>query len=298
MFVPALRAHRPRLAEGATWFARAMGELGVRQIFAGSPQAKGRVERACGTFQDRLVTELRLDGVSTLTGANYLLESFPGRFNRRFAVPPAHPRTAYRALDPEIDLDVVLAFRHPRRVFGDNTVRNQNQLIQLLPSAERPSYAGSRAQVVEHTDGRLRVRFAGRIIPSRLCPPKPGLMRAGPGAVESRRTLERRLRKAEQLPEVVPVKKKRKPPSADRPDPRRQPTARQAARWQAVQKAKSKCISLRAIARERGIARETVRKYARSPHPPLNRFGEKAANEPAIDPAGVIGPQESHELDH
>ncbi len=62
---------QPKLAEGATQFARAMGELGIRQIFAGSAQAKGRVERAAGTFQDRLVTELRLDGASTLVGANY-----------------------------------------------------------------------------------------------------------------------------------------------------------------------------------------------------------------------------------
>ena len=56
VFVPSLRSAQPKLAEGATQFARAMGELGIRQIFARSPQAKGRVERAAGTFQDRLVT--------------------------------------------------------------------------------------------------------------------------------------------------------------------------------------------------------------------------------------------------
>ena len=62
VFVPALRSHQPKLAEGATQFARATSELGIRQVFAGSAQTKGRVKRACGTFQDRLVTELRLAG--------------------------------------------------------------------------------------------------------------------------------------------------------------------------------------------------------------------------------------------
>ena len=71
-----------RYPAGPTQFARAMEELGVRQIFARSPQAKGRVERAAATFQDRLVTELRLAGASTITEADELLDSFLPRFNR------------------------------------------------------------------------------------------------------------------------------------------------------------------------------------------------------------------------
>ena len=147
--------------------------------------------------------------------------------------------------------------------------------------------------MIEHTDGRLQVAFAGRVIPSQLVPPKPGLMRIGASADKSRRTLERQLKKVAQLPEVVPVKNKRKPRSPNDPDPRRQPTPRQVARWKAVQLAKSKGLSLRAIARELGIARDTVAKYARSAHPPLNRFGEKDAAQPAPEPAGVISRQES-----
>ena len=72
--------------EGATQFARAMAELGVRLIFARSPQAKGRVERMAGTFQDRLVTELRLASASTIAEAQAVLERFLPRFNARFAV--------------------------------------------------------------------------------------------------------------------------------------------------------------------------------------------------------------------
>ena len=69
---------------GPTQFARAMEELGIQQIFARSPQAKGRVERAAGTFQDRLVTELRLSGAATIDEANEVLRSFLSRFNQKF----------------------------------------------------------------------------------------------------------------------------------------------------------------------------------------------------------------------
>ena len=203
VFVPSLRSAQPKLAEGATQFARAMRQLGIRQVFAGSAQAKGRVERAAGTFQDRLVTELRLDGASTLVGANYLLARFLERFNRQFAVAPAQPQTAYRPLDPELDLDLVLCFRNSRRVARDNTVRYRWQIIQLLPSKERPSYAGSRVEVIEHTNGRLQVAFADRIVPSQLVPPRPGLMRIDRADSDPDR-LQRQLAKVQQLPETAP----------------------------------------------------------------------------------------------
>jgi len=70
-----------------TQFGRAMREMGVTQVFARSPEAKGRIERANGTFQDRLVTELRLAGARTLEEANQVLQEFLPRFNERFSVP-------------------------------------------------------------------------------------------------------------------------------------------------------------------------------------------------------------------
>ena len=83
-----------------TQFSRAMGELGVQLIFARSPQAKGRVERTAGTLQDRLVTELRLAGATTVNDANRVLNDFLPRFNVRFGVPSQHADTAYRVLKP------------------------------------------------------------------------------------------------------------------------------------------------------------------------------------------------------
>ena len=85
-----------------TQFSRAMEELGIQMLFALSPQAKGRVKRTAGTFQDRLVTELRLSGASSIGEANSVLEHFLPRFNQRFRVPSQFPEPAFRALDPEL----------------------------------------------------------------------------------------------------------------------------------------------------------------------------------------------------
>ena len=151
------------LPEMPTQFSRAMEELGIQMIFARSPQAKGRVERTAGTFQDRLITELRLAGASSIGAANRVLEQFLPRFNRRFQVPPQHPEPAFRSLDPELCLDQILCFKHRRKVAKDNTVRFQLHTLQLLPGPERPSYAGAAVEVLEGLDGRLTVRHEGHI---------------------------------------------------------------------------------------------------------------------------------------
>ena len=102
----------PGLPAGPTQFSRAMAELGTQMIFAQSPQAKGRVERTGGTFQDRLVAELRLAGATTLEPARALLDEFVPRFNRRFGVPPPCSEPAFRPLDPELCLEQVRCFKH------------------------------------------------------------------------------------------------------------------------------------------------------------------------------------------
>ena len=164
----------PGLPAGPTQFNRAMDELGTQMIFAQSPQAKGRVERTGGTFQDRLVGELRLAGATTLEQAPAVLDEFVPRFNRRFGVPPQCSEPAFRPLDPELCLEQVLCFKHRRKVDRDNTVRFQLRTLQLLPAPERPSYAGATVEVLEGLDGQLKVRHEGR----HRCsggPAKPGI---------------------------------------------------------------------------------------------------------------------------
>ena len=87
-----------------TQFSRAMDELGVQMIFAQSPQAKGQVERTARTFQDRLVTELRLSDATTIEAANAVLQEFLPRLNDRFSVPTQCAEPAFRSLGPELCL--------------------------------------------------------------------------------------------------------------------------------------------------------------------------------------------------
>jgi len=98
-----------------TQFGRALRELGITHVVAHSPEAKGRVERANGTFQDRLVAELRLSGASTITEANSVLRDFLLRFNQRFGVLASQPGQAYRPISPELNLEGILCFKEKRR---------------------------------------------------------------------------------------------------------------------------------------------------------------------------------------
>ena len=167
----------------ATHFSRAIQELGIEQVFARSPQAKGRVERMAGTFQDRLVSELRLAGARTIDQANAVLWEFLPRFNSQFRVPAQRPEAAYRVLDSSIFLERVLCFKHTRQVARDNTVKFQWRTLQLLPSADRPSYAGVKVEVLEQSSGQLMVRYGGEVIPHQEAPPRPGALRASNGAL-------------------------------------------------------------------------------------------------------------------
>jgi hypothetical protein len=160
-----------------TQWSRALAELGITQIFAHSPQAKGRVERANGTFQDRLVAELRLAGASTVEEANQVLADFLPQFNQRFGIPAAQPECAYRPIDPELDLDSVLCIKELRRVAKDNTVQYHSRTLQLFPDQERPSYAGARVEVQERLDGSLLVRHQGKFLTPHDAPPLANQLR-------------------------------------------------------------------------------------------------------------------------
>ena len=106
-----------------TQFGRALEELEIRLILAHTPQAKGRIERVWGTFQDRLVAELRLAGATTIEQANKVLWNFIPRYNQRFGVAPAKPGSAYRQLPTGVSLHETLCFKYLRTVANDNTVR-------------------------------------------------------------------------------------------------------------------------------------------------------------------------------
>jgi hypothetical protein len=164
-----------------TQFGRALRELGIQPIFALSPQAKGRIERLWGTFQDRLVSELRLAGARTLEEANRVLWEYLPRFNARFAVPATRPGSAYRRPPEGLDMDGVLCFKYQRTVAGDNTVRFAGRALQLLPDLDRLSYTHARVEVQERLDGSLVVCYQGKIIATTEAPPRPVTIRARKG---------------------------------------------------------------------------------------------------------------------
>ncbi len=167
----------PNKKRKPTQFGRAMRELGVTQIFAQSPEAKGRIERANGTFQDRLVSEMRLASISTLEEANQFLPEFLLRFNEHFAVPAAKPELAYRLVSQDLDLDGILCFKERRKVARDNTVEYGGKTLQIYPGPERKTYAGAHVEVQKRLDGRLLVCHKGKILTPGEAPLSPSFLR-------------------------------------------------------------------------------------------------------------------------
>ena len=270
VFTPRIDA-KPK-SSGDTQFTRAMDELGIELILARSPQAKGRVERMAGTFQDRLVTELRLAGASTIAEANMVLREFLPRFNEQFRVPARESNEAYRALDADIHLDRIFCYRHSRKVARDNTLRYRWHTLQLAPDDRRASYAGTRVEVIEGLDGSLRVLHDGRIIPSQEAPPRPATLRN----VTPRTNVPDR-----PLNGVVHHRRNSGPSSNGEANvsgngvhetatrARHKPNRRQRAWWNAVHDANNRGVSVRGITRELGMSRNTVRRYLAAEGPEM-----------------------------
>jgi transposase len=145
---------------GLSQVGRALAELGVSSIAARSPQAKGRIERLWGTFQDRLVMELRLAGVTDLDGANRLLPPFLARHDRRFGVPAADGHPAWRPLPAGLGVDAFCCLKVRRRVAKDHTIEIAGTVLQLPPGRGGRGYAGSDVEVHVRVDGCI-VAFDG-----------------------------------------------------------------------------------------------------------------------------------------
>lgn len=144
-----------------TQFGRLVGDLGIQMIRARSPQAKGRVERLWGTFQDRLVSELRLAGAVNRDQANAVLQRFLPRHNKRFAVAAAEPVAAWLPWPTARRFHEVFCFKYRRVVANDNTVHVGATVIDIPPNRQRISYAHCRVDVHHRFDGTLHVYLDG-----------------------------------------------------------------------------------------------------------------------------------------
>ncbi len=147
-----------------TQFGRALEQLGIDLIPAGSPQAKGRVERFNGTAQDRLVKELRLAGAKTMAQANEVLDKvFLPWFHQRCTVKPASANDAHRPLGRSLDLKAILSTQQTRKVANDYTIRFNNTVYQLLPPALR-GLRGGHVTVEQRLDASLHIRFGKKYL--------------------------------------------------------------------------------------------------------------------------------------
>jgi len=150
---------------------RALEELGVEVIYANSAQAKGRVERAWGTFQDRLCSELRLHKISTPHGANhYLLEEFLPKHNRKFAHTAKEPGFAYRPVPKGLDLNNVFCIKEERTVAPDNTISYNSKYYQLLPDEYRISFTKAKVMVHEWLDGSIHIFYKDKELKNKPIP--------------------------------------------------------------------------------------------------------------------------------
>lgn len=152
-----------------TQFGRALSELNIEILCANSSQAKGRVERANRTLQDRLVKELRLAGVSDMEAGNAFLEGFKSRFNAKFAKAPAKPDNLHRALNVEPDrLAEVLCWRENRYVGKQLTFSYDRKRIMLEENELSRALVGKYVDTYVFVDGRFEVRWKGQALPYRI----------------------------------------------------------------------------------------------------------------------------------
>ena len=151
-----------------TQFARAMKELDIEMIAANSPQAKGRIERANGVLQDRLVKELREKNISSIEDANLFLPSYIESYNKRFGKVPASPFNAHRVLDPNQDLDQILCSKEVRKISKNLEVRYKNEIYQIQAPNRVNRLRGAGVQVIEKINGEICIEYKGESLDFRV----------------------------------------------------------------------------------------------------------------------------------
>ncbi len=149
--------------EPLTAFGRAISKLGIEIIKAYSPQAKGRVERSHGVYQDRFVKELKLKGITTVEGANKLLKNgFSRQLNKKFAKAPKSNRNYHRPMLDGMNLDEILCFEHTRTITNDWTVRFKGCIFQILKTNHPLPRPKDKVIVRIHLNGRIQLIRSGR----------------------------------------------------------------------------------------------------------------------------------------
>ncbi len=205
---------RDATGEELTQFGRALSELNIDIFCADTPQAKGRIERAFGTLQDRLVKELRLAGISTPEAANAWLPGFIAAYNGRFGREPANTKDLHRPLSGRDDLDAALAWRETRTVTANLVLHYDRMMLLLDPTPQARALARKQVEVVNYPDGRFAVRHEGADLPFRVF---DKIATMTPGTVVERKRLTEALAYVQTQQAAYPANRRRGTPERTRP---------------------------------------------------------------------------------
>lgn len=157
------RINHPEQEGELTQFSRALKTLDIEPIHANTPQAKGRVERANQTLQDRLAKELRLQGIGDMEAANAFLPTFIADFNRRFGKAPANGVDAHRSLlHDDAELACILSLQHARKLSKNLTFRFENREYQLTGYGKGYTLRGKTITVCAGFDGCVNILCEGK----------------------------------------------------------------------------------------------------------------------------------------
>ncbi len=169
--------------EPLTAFGKVCNKLGIQIIPANSPQAKGRVERKNGVFQDRLVKEFRLKGINDIEGANRILPEFNEKLNARFAIEPADPADYHQAVPEGLELNDVFCWEESRVLANDWTFRFETRLFQVEKQTDLPP-AKTRVMVLKRLDDSIQVLYRNRPVSFREISSRP--------SQENKKTIKKR----------------------------------------------------------------------------------------------------------
>ena len=150
---------------GLTQFGRALHELNIDIIYANSSQAKGRVERVNKTLQDRLVKEMRLEGIDTMQQANEYLPTFIEQFNAKFGKEPANPTDLHRSLTELDQLDEILSWQEERTISHSLTVQYDRVVYLLEPTDLAKGLQRKKVRVFDYPDGTVAIKYEGTELP-------------------------------------------------------------------------------------------------------------------------------------
>jgi hypothetical protein len=200
--------------ERITQFGRALAELNIDIICANIPQAKGRVERAFGTLQDRLVKELRLANIAGIAAANTWLPVFIDDYNRRFGRAPSNAKDLHRPLSAKDDLGEILTWREQRTVTRNLTLHYDRMMLILEPTPQARALARKTVEVVNYPDGRFAVRHMGRNLPFRVF---DKIRTVQPGAIVENKRLTEVLAHVQRQQAAYPPSRLRHHPARQRP---------------------------------------------------------------------------------